>query len=72
MRVSYDKLWNLMRANKMRKGEMYAAAKINTGVAHQLNNDEPIHMKYMMNLCKVFNCDIGDLVEVKEINTKEK
>ena len=70
MKVSYDKLWNLMRANKMRKGELYGAAKISPSIAKKLVNDEPIHMKYMMNLCKVFKCDIGDLVEIKELDVE--
>ena len=32
----------------------------------KLNCDLPVSMEVMMNLCKVFHCDIGDLMEVIE------
>ena len=37
----------------------------------ECNRTEP-RMGMIEAMCKVFNCDIGDLVEVKEINTEEK
>ena len=54
MKVRYDKLWRLMKDNI----SSYAMTK--------LNRDLPVSMEVMMNLCKVFHCDIGDLMEVIE------
>ena len=32
----------------------------------KLNRDLPVNMEVMINLCKIFHCDIGDLMEVIE------
>ena len=66
MRVSYDKLWKLLIDNKMKKGDFYRAAKLTNSSKKQLNHDEPVHLKTLMNICKVFHCDIGDVVEFIE------
>ena len=66
MAVSYTKLWNLVRQNKMKKGELARAAEISGYAMQRLNRDEPVQMEVMMRLCKVFHCDIGDLMEVIE------
>ena len=52
MTVKYDKLWILLIKNKMKKGE--------------LANNRLVSMAVMLRLCKVFHCDIGDLMEVVE------
>ena len=66
MAVSYNKLWNLVRQNKMKKGDLARAAAISGYAMQRLNRDEPVQMEVMMRLCKVFHCDIGDLMEVIE------
>ena len=66
MILSYDKLWSLMKANKMKKGELAKAAEITEYMMAKLNRNEPVDISVMMNICKVFHCDIGDLVEIKE------
>ena len=44
MTLSYDKLWNLMRANKMKKCELAKAAKITQYTMSKLNKNEPIDL----------------------------
>ena len=66
MAISYNKLWNLVRQNKMKKGELAKAAGISDYMMSKLNKDEPVQMEIMIRLCKVFHCDIGDLMEVTE------
>ena len=66
MAVSYNKLWNLVRQNKMKKGELARAAEISGYWMSKLNKDQPVQMEVMLRLCKVFHCDIGDLMEVIE------
>ena len=43
-----------------------SAAEISSYAMTKLNRDLPVSMEVMMNLCKVFHCDIGDLMEVIE------
>ena len=64
MKVRYNKLWRLMKNNKMKKSDLAKAAQISSYSMTKLNNDLPVSMEVMMNLCKVFRCDIGDLMEV--------
>ncbi len=66
MKVRYDKLWRLMKDNKMKKSDLSKAAEISSYAMTKLNNDRPVSMEVMINLCKVFHCDIGDLMEVIE------
>lgn len=66
MRVSYDKLWKLLIDNKMKKGELFRAAKLTDSAKHKLNHDEPVNIKVLMNICKIFHCDIGDVVSFIE------
>ena len=68
MKVSYDKLWQLMIANQMKKKELSKAAEIRSYAIARLNHNLPVSMDVMINLCKVFHCDIGDLMEVIEEN----
>lgn len=66
MTVSYDKLWKLMKANKMKKSELARAAQISQYTMTNLNNDRLVSMEIMLRLCKIFHCDIGDVMEVIE------
>ena len=66
MAVSYNKLWNLVRQNKMKKSDLTRSAEISDYMMSKLNKDEPVQMEVMLRLCKVFHCDIGDLMEVIE------
>ena len=66
MAISYNKLWNLVRQNKMKKRDLARAANISDYTMGKLNKDLPVQMEVMVRLCKVFHCDIGDLMEVIE------
>ena len=66
MKVRYDKLWILMKDNKMTKSELAQAAELTTYAMTKLNNDRVVSMEVMLNLCKVFHCDIVDIMEVIE------
>lgn len=66
MRLSYDKLWKLMKNNKLRKGELADAAEVSEYTMSKLAHDEPVSLEVMMKFCKIFHCDIGELVEIIE------
>ena len=66
MTVRYDKLWVLVKRNKMKKKDLAAAADLSQYTMTKLNQDRIVSMEVMIRLCKVFHCDIGDLMEVIE------
>ena len=66
MSVRYDKLWALMKSNKMTKRDLAKAANISPYMMTKLNNSQPVAMEVMIRFCKIFHCDIGDVMEVIE------
>ena len=66
MTISYEKLWQIMKANRMKKSELAVAAEISPYSMTKLNQSQPVTMEIMIRLCKLFHCDIGDLMEVIE------
>ena len=66
MSVRYDKLWALMKSNKMTKRDLAKAANISPYMMTKLNKSQPVAMEVMMRFCKIFHCDIGDVMEVIE------
>ena len=66
MRVCYDKLWKLMKANKMKKQDLAKAAELSSYMMAQLGKDEYVSLEVIAKLCKVFHCDVGDIVEFIE------
>lgn len=66
MSIRYDKLWSLMKSNKMKKSELAKAAELSQYTMTKLNQDRVVSMDVMIRLCKVFHCDIGDIMEVIE------
>ena len=66
MKVSYDKLWKIMKQNQMKKKDLAKAAEISSYTMTKLNQDKVISMDVLLKLCKIFHCDIGDIMEVIE------
>lgn len=66
MRISYNKLWDLMKKNKMKKTDLAKAAEITGYTMTKMNKNEPVSLEVMMRVCKVFHCDIGDVMEMIE------
>lgn len=66
MTVSYDKLWKLLKVNKMKKGDLAKAAELSSYTMTKLNQDRLVSMEVILRLCKIFHCDIGDVMEVIE------
>lgn len=64
MPISYNKLWKLMIDKKMNKTGLKIAAKVSGATIAKLGKEEPISMESMLKICKVLECDIGDIVEI--------
>ena len=64
MGISYKKLWKLLVDNQMKKSDLYKAADISGYTATKLNKNEPVPLDPLMRICKVFHCDIGEIMEL--------
>lgn len=64
MPVDYKKLWILLIENGMTKPQLRRAADISPSTFTKLNKNEMVSMEVLARICKVLDCDFGDIVEV--------
>ena len=64
MQVSYNKLWKLMIDKKMKKMQLKELAGIGSTTLAKLSKDEPVSMDVMVRVCKVLECNIGDVMDI--------
>ena len=50
----------------MNKGDLAKAAEVSDYTMGKLYREEPVSLEVMMKFCKIFHCDIGDVVEMIE------
>ena len=63
MAISYNLLWKKIIELGMSKTDMMRRANISTNVLARLSKGEPVSMDSMEKICKVLNCNIGDVME---------
>ena len=66
MKLSYEKMWKLVIENKMRRQDLAKAAEISANTVTKLGKNEVVSLEVLMRICKVFHCDIGDIMEIIE------
>lgn len=64
MTVSYKKLWKLLIDKDMKKKDLRIATGITTTALAKLGKNEHVSTEILARICKVLNCNIGDIVEV--------
>jgi len=64
MEVSYKKLWKILIDKDMKKKDLQAAAGISWASVTKLSKGETVSMDVLIKICKVLNCDIGDVMEL--------
>lgn len=63
MQISYNKLWKKMIDQNINRTQLKERAKISTNAVAKLGKNEPVSMETLDKICKVFNCNIGDIME---------
>jgi DNA-binding Xre family transcriptional regulator len=66
MAVSYKKLWKLLIDKDMKKKDLRQATGMSTTSLAKLSKNENINTEILVKICKVLECDIGDIMEVIE------
>jgi DNA-binding Xre family transcriptional regulator len=64
MDVSYKKLWKLLIDRDMKKKDLQLAAKLSTSTMSKLTHSQNMQMDVLVRICRVLDCDIGDIVEI--------
>lgn len=70
MTLSYNKLWKLLIDKEMTKTEMRLKADISTTTLAKLGKNETVSMEVLLKICKVLDCNVGDIMDV--INEEKK
>ena len=66
MEISYDKLWKLMIDKKINKTQLSEMAGITTNAMAKLGKNESVKLETLAKICKVLECNIEDVAEIKK------
>jgi len=64
MAVSYKKLWKILIDKDMKKKDLQAAAGVSSTSITKLSKCETVSMDVLIKICKVLECDIGEIIEL--------
>lgn len=64
MEVSYKKLWKILIDKDMKKKDLQAEAGISWASVTKLSKGETVSMEVLMKICKVLDCNIGDIMDL--------
>ena len=64
MSISYNKLWKLLIDKGMLKKDLMAATKITASTMAKMGKNEPVSLGVLVRICKVLECNIGDIMDV--------
>ena len=71
MTLSYNKLWKLLIDKGMTKTEMRLKADISTTTLAKLGKNETVSMEVLLKICKILNCNVGDIMDVINEETED-
>ena len=72
MKISYNKLWKKMIDQNINRTQLKEKAKISTNAVAKLGKNEPVSMETLDKICRVFECDIGDVMEFVNENNENQ
>ena len=70
MDVCYNKLFKLLIDKNMKKADLRRSTGISPNTLTKLTNHEFVSMEVLVKICRVLECDFGDIVEI--VPTKEQ
>lgn len=68
MAISYDNLWKLLIDKKMNKTQLKQSAGISTNAVAKLGKNQSVSLETLEKICKLLQCNIGDIVEFISID----
>ena len=72
MSVSYKKLWKLLIDKDMNKTDLRNATGLSTFTVAKMSRGENVNTSILTRICEALNCDIGDIVEVRQEKVASK
>ena len=72
MGTSYKKLWKMLIDRDMSKSDLRIRAHISSVTLAKLGKGESVTTSVLVRICKVLDCNIGDIVDVVATGKTEK
>lgn len=69
MSIQYTKLFRLLSEKNISKTELQKKVEMSSTTMAKLAKNETVSMKIIVDICKVLNCQPGDIMEVSEQKT---
>ena len=66
MHISYQPLWNTLKERGMRKEDLRIAAGLTTNMIANMGKGKNISMETLVRICEALNCDIWNVIELKQ------
>lgn len=64
MDVCYNKLFKLLIDKNMKKADLRRSTGISPNTLTKLTNHEFVSMEVLVKICRVLECDFGDIIEI--------
>ena len=65
MTISYNKLWKLLIDKNMTKTQLRLATGMTSNALAKLGKDESVQLDILVKICKVLDCELNDIIELK-------
>lgn len=73
MATSYKKLWKLLIDKDMSKNDLVKATGMARNTMTKLNRDEQVMLLVLDKICKVLDCNYGDIIDyIPDIESEKK
>ena len=65
--IDYKPLWKLLIDKNMIKEDLRKTAGLTSTAISKLGKNEPVHLTIVLKICTALNCDITDILEIKNV-----
>ena len=72
MSITYNKLWKLLIDKDLMKKDLQQKAGISWATMTKMSKGEVVSTEVLMKVCKVLNCNVGDIVDFIDETKKEE
>ena len=66
MPITYKKLWIMLIEKHITKAQLRKTTNLSPATLTKLNKNEYVSMEILTRICRVLDCDIGDIVEIEK------
>lgn len=66
MALSYNKLWKLLIDKNLKKSKLHVLTGLSQSTISKLVRGENVNTDILERICKVLDCEISDIVEIKK------